>query len=656
MSESPRSEKLETRFSTPVPELDDHRFQPTSDAREEMAADAPISRQNTAQYTARTGSVDRSELLQVNEALREAGSISRDFEHAVMDDDRSAANGEGRRLSVNPIDPRRPTRQDFGGHSRDPSVSSRSTSPPNSVEAFADPRRRERANTMESYIQPDVEGILHRTISGGTQHHRRPTFSNASAIRPENLDNKLDPAETVCYTPCAEPARSPIIDYEELEEFVALSKQRKPRGAFDRRKHSLSSQTKHPRVFHDLRPNVHKADLPQIVTNSPSPNHSSECVVESDGDLEKAASKPIDEKDLFETLQNENGRNRFSFFSSESQSTVHATEIGDLVLPGDTFRDLFELGPEGGVWWLDVFDPTEDEVGAISRAFSIHPLTSEDIVTQEAREKVELFKQYYFVCFRTFYQLDKTSEDFLEPVNLYMVVFRQGVVTFSFSDNPHASNVRKRIGKLRDYVSLSSDWICYAMIDDIVDSFGPVIRDVERETEVIEDHVFIARAEDFNTFLPQIGGLRKKVMSLMRLLGGKADVIKGFSKRCNEQYSVTPRGDIGLYLGDIQDHVVTMMSNLGHFEKMLSRSHANYLAQLNVTNLVLGNHVNKVLSKITFLATVLVPLNLICGLFGMNVPVPGMDSQGFGWFFGILGVIGAIVVVSLAMARRYDLV
>jgi magnesium transporter len=145
-------------------------------------------------------------------------------------------------------------------------------------------------------------------------------------------------------------------------------------------------------------------------------------------------------------------------------------------------------------------------------------------------------------------------------------------------------------------------------------------------------------------------------MSLMRLLGGKADVIRGFSKRCNEQYSVTPRGDIGLYLGDIQDHVVTMMSNLAHFEKMLSRSHANYLAQLNVTNLVLGNHVNKVLSKVTLIATMLVPMNLICGLFGMNVRVPGEGEDGLGWFFGIVGVIAAIIVLSGIAARYYKLV
>lgn len=178
---------------------------------------------------------------------------------------------------------------------------------------------------------------------------------------------------------------------------------------------------------------------------------------------------------------------------------------------------------------------------------------------------------------------------------------------------------------------------------------------MERESEAIEDHVYVARVEDFNVFLPQIGGLRKKVMSLMRLLGGKADVIRGFSKRCNEQYSVTPRGDIGLYLGDIQDHVVTMMSNLGHFEKMLSRAHSNYLAQLNVTNIMLGNDVNRILSKITFLGSILVPLNLICGLFGMNVPVPGGEGGSLAWFFGILGVIGAIMVTSLAIARRYKL-
>ncbi|KAI9742729.1 MAG: D-lactate ferricytochrome c oxidoreductase, partial [Chaenotheca gracillima] len=119
--------------------------------------------------------------------------------------------------------------------------------------------------------------------------------------------------------------------------------------------------------------------------------------------------------------------------------------------------------------------------------------------------------------------MDKTNEDYMEPVNVYVVVFREGALSFTFCNSPHGANVRRRIGKLRDDISnsLSSDWICYAMIDDIVDSFGPVIHEIERETDMIEDSVFVARAIDRGALLRQIGECRKKVMGLMRLLGGK---------------------------------------------------------------------------------------------------------------------------------------
>lgn len=169
---------------------------------------------------------------------------------------------------------------------------------------------------------------------------------------------------------------------------------------------------------------------------------------------------------------------------------------------------------------------------------------------------------------------------------------------------------------------------------------------------MIEDQVFTARTDDLHAFLRKIGMVRKNVMGLMKLLGGKADVLRGFTKRCNANYKVTPRMDIGLYLGDIQDHVVTMMTSLAHFEKMLSRSHSNYLAQLSIDNIIGGNQANKVLSKITVLASVLVPLNLICGMFGMNVNVPWKDVENLGPFFGILGFLILFVVVSLAFARR----
>lgn len=240
------------------------------------------------------------------------------------------------------------------------------------------------------------------------------------------------------------------------------------------------------------------------------------------------------------------------------------------------------------VWWLDVLCPTEEEMKVISKAFGIHPLTAEDIMMQEAREKVELFRHYYFVNYRTFDQ-DINSENFLEPVNMYVVVFREGVLSFHFSMTPHAANVRRRIRQLRDYLILSSDWISYAIIDDITDVFQPLIQNIEDEVDEIDEAILQLHAPSDSRFDPsgkpikgddsstmtdssgdmlrRVGECRKRVMSLYRLLGNKADVIKGFAKRCNERWEVAPRSEIGLYLGDIQDHIVTMTSNLGHYEK-----------------------------------------------------------------------------------------
>lgn len=247
-------------------------------------------------------------------------------------------------------------------------------------------------------------------------------------------------------------------------------------------------------------------------------------------------------------------------------------------------------------WWLDVLSPTETEMKVISKTFGIHPLTSEDILMQEQREKVELFKHYYFINYRTFEQ-DENSDDYLEPVNLYVVVFREGVISFHFSLTPHPANVRRRIRQLSDYLVLSPDWISYAIIDDVTDAYAPMIQKIEEEVDDIDEAILRLHSSDeeqeaekekshsYNNphykeppevksqqdtgrdMLRRVGECRKKVMSLYRLLGNKADVIKGFAKRCNEQWGIAPRNEIGMYLGDIQDHIVTMTGNLSHYEK-----------------------------------------------------------------------------------------
>jgi len=98
---------------------------------------------------------------------------------------------------------------------------------------------------------------------------------------------------------------------------------------------------------------------------------------------------------------------------------------------------------------------------------------------------------------------------------------------------------------------------------------------------------------------------------------------------------------------------VTMTQSLNHYEKILSRSHSNYLAQISIEMTDANNQVNDVLSKLTALGTVLVPMNLITGIWGMNVHVPGQDiTVGYKWFISIVSVLIALGIIGFCVTYR----
>jgi magnesium transporter len=215
-------------------------------------------------------------------------------------------------------------------------------------------------------------------------------------------------------------------------------------------------------------------------------------------------------------------------------------------------------------FWLDVTDPTRHELLTLRKIFGIHPLTSEDLETEETREKSELFfVNYFFVCFRSF-DHDRLSLSFMQPVNFYLVVFRECILTFHAKPLPHPSNVLRRIQQLKSATFnpyISPDWINYALIDDITDSFGPVLRSIEGEVEAIDDLVLILKESEQSDMLRRIGQSRKRVMQMMRLLGTKGDVVKSIIHRVSDR--VSPGSDTKLYLADIQGGCLLVLSFCG---------------------------------------------------------------------------------------------
>ncbi|KXN69796.1 Mg2+ transporter protein, partial [Conidiobolus coronatus NRRL 28638] len=297
-----------------------------------------------------------------------------------------------------------------------------------------------------------------------------------------------------------------------------------------------------------------------------------------------------------------------------------------------------EAVKSGGTFWLDITAPNTEDLNLLANVFKIHPLTVEDILTEEIREKCELFKNYYFVSIRTLIT-DSFTQSSLKSQNFYLLIFKNGIISFHSNMVPHINNVLKRITQLKDFINLNSDWINYALIDDIIDGFGPILRQSELEVDTIDELVLILKESEQSDMLRRIGHARKRVTTLLRLLSTKPDVIKALTVRCGteDRLASSTKTDIKLYLGDIQDHVLTMVQNCLHYEKVLSRAHSNYLAQISIELTQVSNRTNDVVAKLTVMASILLPMNVITGMWGMNVRVPGENVENLDWFFGICG-------------------
>lgn len=404
-------------FSTPVPELDDH------------TSCSPIAQRNSI----RRGTFESVTVCKVAAVSDPNGgggmfaTITRDFEEAVSDGDPVADEidrGKSRRGTVTTIDPR-------------------SLSPPNSIKAFADARRRDRAISVSETNCPQDEHDLQRTCSVISRASRRRLIDEAKSI--DGSDKGAE--EDVCFPLHKDPKDVLVVDYEVLEEFIVeeiLAKEE-------------SEKQSQMRVFHDLRNKDNNATVVATAGGDVMQYSSASSINEK---AAKRTTKPV-------SLQPHSEETRYEYFSSLEETTIHAPDFSDLVMPGENVCSLFPTQIKddfNGVWWLNVMNPTEREVRAICKAFQIHPLTMEDITQKEAREKIELFQSYYFASFRSFTTVEEDDGPEYEPYNMYVVVFREGTISFCYTPNAHAFHVRQRITKLNDLLLLSSDWICYALM------------------------------------------------------------------------------------------------------------------------------------------------------------------------------------------------
>ena len=284
--------------------------------------------------------------------------------------------------------------------------------------------------------------------------------------------------------------------------------------------------------------------------------------------------------------------------------------------------------PERKLWVAVEGHGDEAVILALAEAFDLHRLALEDVVNGGQRPKAEAYGGTLFVVVRAPGPEVGTSEQ----ISLFQGA--DWVLTFHEGSTECLEPVRERIrGGSGRLLSLGTDYLTYAILDAVIDSYFPVLDAMHERLEGLEQEVF---EHPEGEMLARLHGLRHELAEVRRTLWPHRDALASLQREPETMITAETQ----LFLRDAQDHAVRLVE--------MADGLREGAAELMNTHLTLASHrMNAVMKLLTIIATIFIPLSFIAGVYGMNFDrMPELHwDHGYFMTLGLMGAVGALLLV-----------
>ena len=291
----------------------------------------------------------------------------------------------------------------------------------------------------------------------------------------------------------------------------------------------------------------------------------------------------------------------------------------------------------GQISWINIDGLRKADVEAVCNHFGIHPLLTEDILSVNQRPKMDEVENILFCLLNMLYY--NTTSQTVEQEQISIALGKDFVISFQEDANRDVfDQLRHKLRMPNSKIRQSgADYICYTMLDLIVDNYFVVMEKLGERIELLEEEVI--RRSDTKS-LAKISQLRKELIVLKRNIVPVRDILSSIQR--SESDLLDDRTT--KYFKDVYDHIVQAYDLSENYRDVMVSMQDLYINNVNLRM----NEVMKVMAIVTCL---LAPATVIGGIFGMNFEtIPWLHNR-YG-FFGAVAVMLAIPVWMLWVFRR----
>ncbi|WP_433538020.1 magnesium/cobalt transporter CorA [Micromonospora sp. CA-249363] len=300
--------------------------------------------------------------------------------------------------------------------------------------------------------------------------------------------------------------------------------------------------------------------------------------------------------------------------------------------------------------WIGLYRPDIDQISSLAREFRLHDLAVEDAINAHQRPKLERYGHTLFVVLRAARYDDLREE--VEFSELHLFIGPGFVVTVRHGEAPDLAAVRRRMEADAPMLARGPEAVLYAILDQVVDGYAPVVAGLENDIDEIETQVF---GGDPNASR-RIYGLSREVIEFQRaarpLLGMLDSLAAGAGSYGADE-------ELRRYLRDVTDHLTQVVERVDGFRHLLQNIltvNATLVSQQQneeMRSLTAASYAqNEELKKVSSWAAILFAPTLIGTVYGMNfVHMPELNWR-FGYLFALLLMVLVCGTLYLVFKRR----
>jgi magnesium transporter len=295
----------------------------------------------------------------------------------------------------------------------------------------------------------------------------------------------------------------------------------------------------------------------------------------------------------------------------------------------------------GGLAWVNLDRPAEDEIHAVTRAFGLHPLAVEDALHAHQRPKLERYGDALYCVLRPARYIDESET--VEFGELHLFAGPRFVVTIRHDEcSADVADVRRRLEEHPEILRRGPVAILHAVMDRVVDDYAPVVAGLENDIDEIEDQVFGERGDVSRRIYElsrEVIGVQRATGPLVAMLG----VLLDDPRVADEERR---------YLRDVQDHAIRVQEAVEGFRELLANIlNVNLAIETKVLNEV-SIAQNEEVKKISAWAAILFAPTLVGTIYGMNFRHMPELKWGFGYPMAVLMMLAVSGILYLVFKRR----